>query len=276
MRTCSVLTGLMFCGVLGWAGAAQAFEPVAGETAADTFRRGYQAYQDGDLDTAADAIAYAADEGYTRAQWMLGQMYAQGVGVARDEERAFEIFSGIANDHAGDNPNSEDAPFIADALVALGDYYRLGLPGPGEAADLDRARQLYWHAATYFADAEAQFNLAEMFETGEIGERDPVQAARWARLAAEKGNPGAQALLGYLLFQGSGIAREPVVGLAYLQIARVQTGGQDEAIREMHEEVFALATETERRTAAALAEDWLSANGPVAAEPTTAAAVPQP
>lgn len=263
MRTRRVLALLVvFVAALGASGAARAFDPLPGETPAQVFLRGYQAYQAGDLDAAADAIEYAAEQGYTRARWMLGQMYAQGVGFERDDERAFEIFASIADDHSGDSPVGDDAPFIADALVALGDYYRSGPPGAesAEDADVERARQLYWHAATYFADPDAQYNLAEMFEGGELGAPDPLQAVRWARMSAETGNPSAQALLGYLLFEGDGVAREPVVGLAYLQIARARTNGQDPEIRRMHEEAFALATETERRTATALAEQWLSAN----------------
>ncbi|MCW5697967.1 MAG: sel1 repeat family protein [Bauldia sp.] len=263
MRTRNVVAVLfVLIAALGASGAARAFDPLPGETPAQVFLRGYQAYQAGDLETAAAAIEYAAAQGYTRARWMLGQMYAQGVGFPRNDERAFEIFASIANDHSGDNPVGEDAPFIANALVALGDYFRSGLLGESEAdgSGVERARQLYWHAATYFADPDAQYNLAQMFEGGELGPPDPLQAVRWARMSAETGNPSAQALLGYLLFEGDGVEREPVVGLAYLQIARVRTNGQDSDIRRMHEEAFALATETERRTAVALAEQWLSAN----------------
>ena len=71
-----------------------------------------------------------------------------------------------------------------------------------------------------FGDADAQLNLARMYYEGEGGERDPLQAARWAKLAADKGNVGAQALLGHLLFEGEGVERQPVLGLMYLTVAR--------------------------------------------------------
>lgn len=245
---------------------ALAFDPTPEtDTPAEAFDFGYNAYRAGDYTTAVDAIGFAADQGYTRAQWLLGQMYATGDGVETDDRRAFAIFAEIVNDHARDRRLDQDTPFVADAFVALGIYYRDGVVAE---SDPEIALQMFWHAATYYNDATAQFNLALMFYQGETGTDDPAQAVRWAHLAAESGNASAQALLGYLLFQGEGVARQPLIGLAYLNVARVRTGGNDPEIRRMHEEAFAVATEAERRTALELANDWLEANmAPIVAAP---------
>ena len=45
-----------------------------------------------------------------------------------------------------------------------------------------------------FGNSDAQFNLARMYFDGQGGERDLIQAAKWANLAAEKGNANARAL----------------------------------------------------------------------------------
>jgi TPR repeat protein len=239
---------------------ALAFEPAPGTSPADAFRVGYAAYQNGDLPAAVDALTYAAERGNIRAKWLLGRMYANGQGVTQDDDRAFGFFADIAEDHRNDNPAGADAPFVADALVALGNYYREGgIAAP--IADREQARQLYLHAATYFADPTAQYNLAAMFYAGEIGAADPVQAARWARLAAENGSPQAQGLLGHLLFEGEGVTREPVLGLAYLTIAFMRRPPGDTELLHLHEQAFSVATEADRRTALALAETWLVANG---------------
>lgn len=276
MPTCKALRRLFFLGALSLASPVLAFNPTAEvSTPADAFWFGYSAYQKGDFVTAMDAIAYAAGQGYTRAQWLLAHMYANGDGVPQDATRAFQIFTEMADDHGYDNPRSDDAPFVADALVALGDYYRTGI-AVGRT-DFESARQLYLHAATYFGDDDAQYNLAWMFYAGEIGAADPVQAVRWARLAAENGNAAAQALLGHLLFEGEGISRQPVLGLAYLTIA-LEGGAKDDELRRMHEEAWLMATEAERRTAQALAQGWLAAAGPgpaAAAAPPVAAAAPE-
>src|SRR5262249_52122522 len=58
-----------------------------------------------------------------------------------------------------------------------------------------RARQYFTYAASYFGDPAAQLSLARMYYAGEGGDRDLVQAARWANLATDKGNSEARALL---------------------------------------------------------------------------------
>jgi TPR repeat protein len=241
---------------------------------ADVFAFGYRAYQDGDYETALDALGYAADNGYTIAQWLLGWMYEQGKGVGRDDRRAFEFFAGIVVNRADARLDAPDTPFVADAFVAVGDYYRAGGQAVG-AVDFDAAFEMYRHAAVNFDDAEAQYNVAIMLYRGEVGGGDPAEAVRWARIAADAGNANAQALLGYLLFLGEGIQRQPVLGLAYLNFARARTAGGDPDIQRMHEEVMALATESERRTALELANGWLSAMAD-AAEPAEDALANEP
>lgn len=264
-----IFPGLLALGVIcsgpGWA-----FDPTAAiATPADAFRFGYTALQGGEITTALDAIQYAADQGYVRAQWMLGHLYAEGQGVPEDDRQAFDIFAGIVDRFARENPRGPDSAFIADAFVVLGGYYRGGAVAP---ADHERARQLYLHAATYFASPAAQYELAIMFYGGEMGAADPVQAVRWARLAAENGSPQAQALLGHMLFEGQGVPRQPVLGLAYLTIALLRGGAEGDGsnLRRMHEQAFSVATRAERRTAQALAEDWLRMNG----DPTLLATQP--
>ena len=184
----------------------------------------------------------------------------RGDGITRDDYKAFEYFSEVADAHADDSPSEPNARFVSNAFVALGTYYKNGIPNSDIRPDLDRARQIFAYAASYFGDAEAQLNLARMYYEGEGGDRDTLQAARWAKLAADKGNVGAQALLGHMLFEGDGIKREPVVGLMFLTIARDRAAPGQRWIFDMQEEALSVATESERRTAVALAEDWLGKN----------------
>ena len=106
---------------------AVAFDPTPEiATPAEAFRFGYDAYRAGDLVTAMDAIGYAAEQGHLRARWLLARMYAKGEGFERDDGRAFEIFAAIVNEHADDRRFNVDTPFVANAFVALGDYFRAG------------------------------------------------------------------------------------------------------------------------------------------------------
>ncbi len=193
-------------------------------------------------------------------------MYAEGDGLAKDDIKAFEMFSEVADAHADDNPAGSSArsspmpswrsaPITARAFRTAPSSRISAVPG-----------RCISYAASYFGDSDAQLKLARMYYDGEGGERDPRQAVRWAKLAANKGNVGAQALLGHMLFEGEGVNREPVLGLMYLTVARDRSRTDDGWIRKLQEQAFSVATETERRTALALADDWMNKNMSTAAQ----------
>jgi hypothetical protein len=264
MRISSALQGVVVAVALGMAGPALAFDikNIKDDTPpAEAFKFGFDAYKSGDKQAAAEALGYAAEKGHSVAQWKLGRMYAEGDGIKRDDYKAFELFKEVADAHADDSPSEPGAPFVSSSFVALGTYYRDGIPNTDIKPDLSRARQIFTYAASYFGDPEAQLNLARMYYEGQGGTRDPLQAARWAKLSADKGNVGAQALLGHLLFEGEGVERQPVLGLMFMSVARDRADPSQTWIFDMQEQAVALASESERRTAMSLAEDWLSKNG---------------
>ena len=123
-------------------------------------------------------------------------MYAEGDGVEKNDYQAFKLFSDVAA-HANDDDSrkrDQATPFVTSAWAKLGAFFRKGIPNSDVKADPGRAREFFWRAA-YFGDADAQLSLATMFYNGEGGDRDLVQAAKWANLAADKGNPAAGGLL---------------------------------------------------------------------------------
>jgi TPR repeat protein len=237
---------------------AWAFDPKT-TTPSEAFRSGYAAYKKGQTAEAVEALNFAAEKGHAAALWKLARMYATGDGVKEDDSKAFQIYSRIANDNADGNPRGRDAPFVADAFVAMGEYLRSGIPDR-IAPDESRARRFFAYAASYFGDPEAQYHLAQMYLNGEGGEKNERQAVRWFKLAANKGHARAQATFGRLLFEGVGVARNPTKGLMWLDLA-AQSAGGDPAIEEMREDAFASASESERSTAMAQAEAWLTKRG---------------
>jgi TPR repeat protein len=108
------------------------------------------------------ALEYEADQGYLPAQWKLGRMYAAGDGVPKDDQRAFTYFSQIANTHPDEPPGTVRATMVADAFVALGHYYLKGIPNTTVAPDAVRARDMFTYAASYFGDADAQYQLGRL------------------------------------------------------------------------------------------------------------------
>ena len=81
----------------------------------------------------------------------------------QDDLRAFEYFSRIANQHAEDNPSAPQAPIVANAFVALGRYYLNGIPNSKVKSDRERAREMFSYAASYFGNADAQYDLARLY-----------------------------------------------------------------------------------------------------------------
>ena len=224
------------------------------ETPAEAFHAGAKAYYAGDKSAAYAALAAAAESGHLLAQWKLGRMYAEGDGVAEDPLKAFHYFSRIADRHADDNPQSPHAPFVANAFVALGIYYRDGIPGTDVKPDISRAVNLFTYAASYFGDADAQHELGRLYLEGEGVARDLVRAARWLTLAARKNHRGAQATLGDLLFRGEGTLRHAAQGLMWLELARRAAVGPDDGwILYLHQHAFAEASQADRDRAVEMA-----------------------
>lgn len=197
MRTSNVIGIALLLGAFG-AMPALAFDinsMNADTPPAEAFSYGLNQYKSGDKLTAVEALSFAAGKGVAGAQWKLANMYAEGDGVDRNEVKAFELFSDVVSSADADEMTGEQsAPYVSNAFVRLGTYYRQGIPNSKIKPDLWRARQLYYNAASMFGNADAQLALARMAYDGEGGDRDLIQAAKWANLAAEKGSPAARDL----------------------------------------------------------------------------------
>ncbi len=216
----------------------------------DSLREGLNALSSGNSEMAVQALGYAAREGNVAAQWKLGRMYQDGEGVRRDDLKAYQHFSQIANRHADVSPDSPHARVVAQAFVALGGYHLAGIPNTRVKRDPTRATEMFHYAAAYFDDADAQYHLGRIFSEGAAGPRDLHQAARWFNLAAEKGHVPAQARLGQMLFNGDGVPRQGPRGLMWMQVAANKAfPGRDDWVVELNTRARSLATEDERRLA---------------------------
>jgi len=209
-------------------------------------------------DSSLTALQYAAEGGHPIAQWKLGRMYADGNGVAQDDLRAFEYFSRIANAHAEDNPSAPQAAIVANAFVALGRYYLSGIPNSKIAADPERAREMFSYAASYFGNADAQYDLARLYLRGAGASRDDFRyGARWLGLAAQKGQHQAQAMLGQMLFNGDQLPRQAARGLMWLTLARDSATSDETWIKESYNKAIAKASDDDRAVALQMLEHWV-------------------
>jgi len=207
--------------------------------------------------SALTALQYAAEGGHPVAQWKLGRMYARGDGVARDDLRAYEYFSKIANAHAEDSPSAPQATIVANAFVALGRYFVSGIPNSQVKADPARAREMFAYAASYFGNAEAQYNLARMYLDGVGAPRDAKYGVRWLALSAQKGQHQAQALLGQMLFNGDRLQRQAARGLMWLTLAQDSATPDETWIKDSYKTAMAKASEDDRAMALQMLERWV-------------------
>jgi TPR repeat protein len=217
-------------------------------------RAGVDDLKAGDADASVAALTYAAEGGQNLARWKLGEMYADGQGVQRDDVKAYHYFNELVEDYDEDQPDRRNLSAVSNAFVAVGVYCLNGIPNSDVRPDPRRAHELFQYAATIFGDPNAQYNLAHMYLVGAGGvARDNIAAVRWLAVAAQKGHAPSQALLGHMLFTGDGVPRQRPRGLMWLEFAKDAAPDPKEAwIRDLYQRDFELASDDERQAAAAL------------------------
>jgi uncharacterized protein len=134
------------------------------------FAAGRRAYEKGDYATALKEWMASAEQGDAAAQFHLGDMYAEGKGVAQDSAEAARWYR-----KAADQGNAE-------AQYNLGLKYEIGAGVPRDNVE---AVRLFRRAAEQ-GNPRAQFRLGGMYETGARVPQDYVEAHIWLNLAASR------------------------------------------------------------------------------------------
>jgi TPR repeat protein len=168
-----IFRGALAAALVAAAGAAAAQQqPAAPPAGQSTLQRGLSAYQAGRQEAAIPALTEAAATGDALAKFFaefyLARAYAEGAGAARDHTKAYVLFRKIADGNVEVDPDrSHRAPFVAKALIALAGYLRTGIKEIDLPANPRRAADYLNHAATYFGDKDAQFELARLYLGGD-------------------------------------------------------------------------------------------------------------
>ena len=148
----------------------------------------------------------AAEQGGAEAQYSLGMRYAQGLRVEHSMEQALEWWrrAALQGHHA--------AQWALDDVES-----RLGITSTREIASKDAtppAPEVVPSSllrAAERGDAEAQFDLGELYFWGEEGvPKKPAEAVKWYRKAAEQGHAQAQSALGRCFSWGQGVPQDHV------------------------------------------------------------------
>jgi len=106
----------------------------------------------------------------------------------------------------------------ADAQYAMGTLYESGL---GVQRDLGQARRWYQMAAVQGLPA-AQNNLARMLSLGEGVPKDQARAITLWRDAAKRGNAQAQYNLGFAYYNGDGLPKDSASAVSWFESAASQ------------------------------------------------------
>jgi TPR repeat protein len=166
-----------------------------------------------DLTEAASWYRKAAEQGNAEAEFALGQMYSRGWGVPRDEADAMRWMQ-MANDPVSDGPPT--------------DWARV----EGYGVEQDQKQAAYWYdLAAQKGHAEAQYNLARLYASGQGVPRDQEQALRWVRAAASQGYAPAQARFGMRYATGSGIQQDHRLAYFWLTLAYLHGDKSQEKLR---------------------------------------------
>ena len=223
-----ILCGLVLGVLLGIAPQKVEAQEQSYASAKQAYRLGMRAHRSGNSERALPALTYAAGEGVLGAQLKLAEMFETGNGVDQNKATAFQYYQQIADAYAETSPRHPVVGHIAGVFIKLAEYHARGIEALNLESDLAKAAGFYLHAASYFGDPRAQYQLAKLHLAGEGVEQNPKLAVNWLANASRKRHAPSQALLGDLLWRGSAkIRRQPVKGLALLALARRNARGSD-------------------------------------------------
>jgi TPR repeat protein len=181
--------------------------PVAAGPSED-FKLAVEAANTGDYATALRLWRPLAEQGIANAQFNLGLMYYQGLGVPQNYAEAASWYR-----RAGEQGN-------VDASVNLGLMYLDSRHGvahdPAEAAS-------WFRKAAEQGDAHAQLLLANMLWEGTDVPVDYIAAVSWYRRAAEQGDAAAQINLGTAYEEGKGVVQDYVLAHKWYNLGTTRT-----------------------------------------------------
>ncbi len=169
---------------------------LAGATAARSsdFFAGYQAYLRGDYETARDAWMPLAETGDIDAQFNLGVLHENGLGIPADPAQAAYWYGEAA------------ARNLRQARFALVRMQRAGTGA--DQAELVEDPIAVLESLARDGMTEAQYELAVSYDRGIDVTPNRATAAVWYERAAEGGHVAAQYSIGTLYDEGLGTAQD--------------------------------------------------------------------
>lgn len=186
---------------------------LGGAAYADDYSTGLRALEAGDAARTLALWRPLAEAGHIEAQFGLGVMYNDGLGVEQDYTEANYWFLRAAE--RGHAPSQFN----------LGNAYK---NGTGLAADATMAVR-WWRKATEQGFGPAQFNLGSALLEGSGTPRDADEGVRWYRKAAANGHPHAQQYLDEMQAKSAAVPQPPSSEPAVPRDTAVEASGEKPA-----------------------------------------------
>ncbi|QUD89171.1 tetratricopeptide repeat protein [Phenylobacterium montanum] len=175
--------------------------PALGTAVGGPLEDGKAAFEHGDYATAIKLLLPLARSGDASAQYDVGTLYINGLGVPQNLVEGQKWLHRAADQG------------LAEAQSNIGSLYDRGL---GVNPDPVAAASWYRKAADQGYD-EAQFNLAVFYRDGRGVSQDYSLAAEWWQKAADKGYADAQYALSLAYDQGQGVSKDHAKAIAWLR-----------------------------------------------------------
>jgi TPR repeat protein/thiamine monophosphate synthase len=199
----------------------------------------YEAFDKGLYLTALELGLKAAERGEPQAHTLVGRIYSEGLGIAKNEPLAAQWFARgaqlgdpeamfaygvmLAEGRGVDKDRSEAARHFEAAAArkhALANYNLalLFLKGDGKPENPYRALA-HMRFAAESGVAAAQYDLGTMYATGTGTNPNAFDAAKWIGKAAVAGHAEAQLDYALILFRGHGVPYDPKRGAEFFRQA---------------------------------------------------------
>mgnify|MGYP001552327323 CR=1 FL=1 len=180
-------------------------------------------YFSGQYEYSIEPCTSAAEQGSSRSQFILGEMYENGLGVERDYTEAVRWYSAAADQGYAVAQRRLDGMYYDRALYS-GDH--VDCLKYCETGEYDSALVSCVAAAEQGFEV-AQFRLGELYQYGHGVEQDISESVRWYRASAAQGYAEAQYKLGMFYRMGFGVTQSFLAAVGLYRAAAEQ--GHDEA-----------------------------------------------
>ena len=232
-------------------------------SAEEALQQGVGAYAGGYYEMAIPALEVAAAKNLFLARYYLARIYSDNQSAHTDHAKAYLLYQQIANDYADVDPDDDQrAPFVASSLVALSGYLKRGIGELGLRPNPERAAEYLHHAAIFFNDENAQFELAKLQLRGEGVPSDVARGKHWLSILSQKGHAGAQAFLADLYWRGMFMDKDQVRALALISVAVKNAPDAERVwIEDIYQNIYCGASQGVRKQVGGMVAEWDSRYG---------------